>query len=97
MAEFRDREAIERGLLKKGFAKKDGGDHHRYIFLSHDGKKTSIHTKMSRGTRHRLVSTPLITLMARQCRLSTREFLALVDCPMTETAYREITAKQGIG
>jgi len=90
MGETRDRDAIERGLLKKGFMKKTGGNHHRYIFLSRDGKKTPIHTKMSRGEQHKRVSSNLLSLMARQCRLSTHDFLAFVDCHMTEETYRGI-------
>jgi len=35
------------------------------------------------------VGSALIARMARQCRLSTNEFLSLVDCPMTGNAYVE--------
>jgi len=96
MGEPRDRDAIEHGLLKKGFSQKTGGDHHRYIFLSRDGKKTSIHTKMSRGVQHKRISAPLVSLMARQCRLSSKDFLAFVDCPMTEEEYRQKVKMYGV-
>ena len=96
MSDARDRETIERGLLKKGFVKKIGGDHHRYILLSRDGKKTSVHTKTSRGTQHKRIEAPLIALMARQCRLSTKDFVDFVDCPMTEEAYRVKIKTHGV-
>jgi hypothetical protein len=42
------------------------------------------------------VGVELIVLMARQCRLTKKQFLSLIDCPMDETEYREILRQQGL-
>ena len=42
------------------------------------------------------IGVELIALMARQCRLTKKQFLSLIDCPMDETAYREILQQQGL-
>ena len=97
MGDGRERDEIEASLLKKGFVKKDGGDHHRYIYFTGDGQKTSVHTKISRGSKSRHIDTSLIALMARQCRLAKADFLQLVDCPLSRDGYAQKLAQQGVG
>ena len=41
------------------------------------------------------VGPSLIADMARQCRLSRAEFLALVDCSLTEAEYRQKLLDEG--
>jgi len=42
------------------------------------------------------ISTGLIALMAKQLRLTTKQFLELVDCTMTGKEYRNILKNKGI-
>jgi hypothetical protein len=96
MGETRARAVIEASFLKKGFLPKPGGDHYRYVYATTDGRKISVHTKVSRGTAHKNISDPLLALMARQCKLAKPDFLALVDCPMPRDGYAEKLKQQGV-
>ena len=89
MSSSRARSAIQESFIRKGFQEKDGGDHWRYIYLSRDGKKTAVHTKLSRGSKYKYLSDALIAQMAKQCRLAKMDFLELVDCPLDQEAYEE--------
>lgn len=75
---------VERALLNKGFRKKEG-DHHFFIYHSKAGRKTAVFTKTSHGERE--ISDHLLGKMAKQVRLSNREFDDLVDCPLSRDAY----------
>ena len=95
MGNSRARDAIQESFVKKGFLPKEGGDHWRYIYLSHDGKKTAVHTKISRGSKYKYLSDSLIAQMAKQCRLTKSDFLALVDCPLSRQEYEAKLQQQG--
>jgi hypothetical protein len=82
---------IERALLDKGFHFHD--THHRRFFLVVDGKRTAISTKISHGERE--CGASLVSVMARQVRLSRKNFLLLVKCSLTGEAYVEILRQQG--
>ncbi len=74
---------IERALLNKlGFESKSG--HHRIFRLYLDGKLVA-RTYISHG--HREVGRYHIGQMAHQMRLSRREFLDAVKCPLTQEEY----------
>jgi hypothetical protein len=53
-------------------------------------------TVISHGMMGHSLSSKLIGDMARQLHLSTRQFLALIDCPLDETGYRAILQEHGI-
>ncbi len=77
---------IERALLNKlGFEPKAG--HHRIFRLYLDGK-LAARTYMSH--RQREVGRYHISQMARQMRLSRREFLDAIECPLTQKEYYEL-------
>ncbi len=80
----RARKDVESGLLAKGFQQADS--HHHY-FIYHDlaGKKTPVKTKTSHAGKD--LDDNLLALMARQIRLTKKQFLDLVDCPLTRDAY----------
>lgn len=74
---------VERALLSKlGFESKVG--HHRIFRLYLDGKLVA-RTCISHG--HREVGRYHIGQMARQMRLSRREFLDAIECPLTRDEY----------
>lgn len=82
---------ISLSLLKKGFSE-DNNDHKKYtLFL--DGKRTNIRTKVSHGTKE--YGERLIREMRTQLRLSKREFMDLIDCPMTKEEYIQILIEKG--
>jgi len=74
---------IAASLLRKGF-QSTGGDHVFY-HLWVNGKKTAIFTKVSHGEKE--VSDGLIGKMARQTRLSRKDFCRLVECSLSGDDY----------
>jgi len=92
---MRDRETIKEALQKKGFRLKDG-DHFYFIYYSQNGQKSSVHTKISRGTKYKMLTDNLLALMSKQCKLSKSDFIGLVDCPLTREVYEEKLHKQEI-
>jgi hypothetical protein len=84
----RDRETLKDALQKKGFRLKTG-DHIYFIYYSQDGKKTSVHTKISRGSKYKVLTDNLLAQMSKQCKLPKSDFLGLIDCPLTQKAYEE--------
>ncbi len=83
---------IQRALLKKGFEKVNT-DHKIFIFY-HDGKKTSIHTKVSHGNKE--ISDQLIGHMAKQVSLTKPQFEDVVDCHLQQKDLIEIYSEKGI-
>ena len=88
----RDRIDIEKALEYKGF-KNRGGDHEFYVYHTLSGKKTIIKTKISRGSGYKVYTTPLISAMAKQCRLTNGNFLKLVDCNLSQIDYESILSR----
>ncbi|GBU24463.1 hypothetical protein R83H12_01093 [Fibrobacteria bacterium R8-3-H12] len=91
----RDRETIKESLQKKGFTLKEGGDHWRFIYMSRDGRKTSVNTKMSRGTKYRMINDGLLAQMSKQCKLQKADFIELIDCTLTRDSYEMKLRNQG--
>lgn len=82
---------ISSSLLKKGFSE-DNNDHKKYKLLL-DEKKTGIHTFVSHGTKE--YGEGLIKAMRKQLHLSKREFIDLIDCPMTKEEYIQMLVEKG--
>ena len=76
---------IDAALRKKGFHRSVSGDHIFYHFGD-----TDIRTKMSHGMMGHSLSADLISRMARQLRLTKKQFLDLIDCTLDEEGYRAI-------
>ena len=89
----RQRADVVSALEKKGFRKKPGGDHDYYSYWNISGKKTSIYTKVSRGTNYKTLSDSLIGKMARQTQLAKNKFLELVDCTLSQELYEKHITK----
>lgn len=90
----RDRHRVAQALRSKGFMD-TGKDHHRFIYYTLSGTKTSVFTKISRGTSHKSISRDNLGRMARQCRLSNAEFRELLDCPMGRDSYENLLKVNG--
>ncbi len=58
-----------------------------------EGKKTSIHTKISQGEK--VIHAQLIGMMSRQMRLSKGDFDHFVDCTLTGDGYRAKMIESG--
>lgn len=90
----RERSDIDSALQRKGFEKIEG-DHWFYIYWNLSGKKTMKKTKISRGTSHKTVGDILLGKMARQIGLSKMQFLELVDCTLSRSAYESVAFPAG--
>jgi len=75
---------VEKSLLNKGF-QSGGGDHNYFFYHSKAGKKTIVRTKTSHGARE--IDDNLLAQMAKQCRLTNKDFGLLIDCPLSRDAY----------
>jgi hypothetical protein len=84
---------VESALKKKGFDKTEG-DHHWFVYVTMEGEKTTSRTKTSHTQKMKDIPDNLLSQMARQCKLSKREFLDLIDCPLSREAYEEILGNQ---
>ena len=79
------------GLVRKGFQKKEND--HTFLHLFVNGLKTPIYTKVSHGEKQ--IGDKLLGAMARQVRLTRRQFLDLIECPLSETAYVDLLRNKG--
>lgn len=84
---------VERSLLAKGFQQREG-DHSFFVYHSRAGMKTRIFTKTSHGARE--IDDHLLAQMAKQCKLSGKDFGLLVDCPLDRGAYEGKLAAQSL-
>jgi len=75
---------VEKSLLIKGFLA-GGGDHNYFFYHTKKGKKTIVRTKTSHGSRE--IDDNLLAQMAKQCKLSNKDFGLLVDCPLSRDEY----------
>jgi hypothetical protein len=83
---------VERSLLAKGFAHREG-DHNYFNYYTKAGKKTAVFTKTSHGARE--IDDSLLGRMARQCKLSRGDFDRLIDCPLDRDGYEAKLIAQG--
>ena len=75
---------VEKSILSKGF-QPGGGDHNYFFYHSKVGKKTIVRTKTSHGARE--IDDNLLAQMAKQCKLSNKDFGLLVECPLSRDDY----------
>ncbi len=78
---------VDTALQRKGFVKDNEG-HHVYYYFYIEGKKTKIKTKISHGVSE--ISENLISLMSRQVKLKKKQFVDLVECPLTQQKYQRL-------
>jgi len=84
-----EREKIESSLLKKGFKLIES--HHRFYYYEHNGKLTSIRTKISTGSGYKTYSESLISQLKKQLKFnSKKELLDFINCPMTAEEYKDL-------
>jgi len=81
---MRKQSDVEAGLVRKGFRQSD--THHRFfIYHTEAGLKSKIRTKTSHGGQD--LDNWLLGQMAKQCGVSRKDFLDLVDCPLDRKSY----------
>ena len=94
MAATYKRAAVESALEAKGFRRRESG-HSYFIYYSEEGKKAPVRTKTSHGKGSADIPDNLFSRMAKQCKLHTAQFRALVDCPLSQAKYEELLTTNG--
>ena len=94
MSKMRAKQDVEKALVAKGF-NCEKTDHNYFIYHTTDGKKSRIKTKTSFGHKPKDIAGDLLSAMARQCKLSTDQFLQLVDCPLSRDLYEGLLSQGG--
>jgi hypothetical protein len=84
---------VEKSLQAKGFRSRDG-DHNYFNYYSKAGKKTAVFTKTSHGARE--IDDNLLACMAKQCKLSNKDFGLLIECPLDRDSYEAKLIAQGV-
>jgi hypothetical protein len=94
MAELKELE-IDSALLRKGFRKHEND--HAYYLLYVDGKRTSIRTKLSHGSKTKY-DDGLLSIIKRQLKMPNLQFLVeFVQCKKREEDYvTHLKEKEGI-
>lgn len=89
-----DRRDIESSLQSKGFKKVNSS--HKIYYFYHNGKKTSIRTKLSHGSSYKAYPDKLLDLVKKQLHLDTmRQLKDFCYCPLSEADYiRLLTSKK---
>lgn len=83
---------VEKSLEAKGF-QRTTGDHNFFHYHSKAGKKSRVFTKTSHGARE--IDDNLLSQMAKQCKLSNKDFGLLTDCPLDRDSYEAKLIAQG--
>ena len=92
---IRKKNMVEKSLLAKGFQLEQ--NHHRYFtYYTQENIRTPIKTKTSHGGKKKDLPDYLLGQMAKQCNLTKSEFLALIDCPMSQKEYENRLYEQGV-
>jgi hypothetical protein len=78
-------------FLAKGIVSDE--THHEMFWLVIGGKKTSIRTRISHGSKE--YGNQLLTLMSRQIGLKISELYRLVDCPMDGEKLKALLVGRG--
>jgi hypothetical protein len=90
----RPKDKVTSALVSKGFVPR-GAHHVMLVYYTTTGQKTRACTKTSHTPKMKDITDGLLAQMAKQCRLSTREFLGLVDCQVSRTAFEELLRERG--
>jgi hypothetical protein len=83
---------VSAALCAKGF-QEDRKRDHRYYFFYHDGRKSSIQTKISHNAAD--IDDFLCSAMSRQIRLTRPQFKDFVECPLRAEAYLKLLIEAG--
>ncbi|MBT4526404.1 MAG: hypothetical protein HOC24_07630 [Deltaproteobacteria bacterium] len=76
---------VESSLLRKGF--QASGKKHLMYYFYYKNKKTPVFTFLSHGKQD--IDSYLISKMSKQVKLSKKDYLDLINCPLTKEKYTE--------
>ncbi len=90
------RRKIIRALSKKGFVVVEKKRHTFLFFVDSKGRQSQIRTFISRGSSYKDYTLPLLKAMKNELKLKNlKELEALLNCPLSEEAYRALLSDRG--
>lgn len=84
-----ERRNVVSSLNNKGFKEDRRGDHIFYVYRGLSGEISRIRTRVSHSKKVKTLDEGLVGQMAKQCKLSRKDFRKFVDCSMDQTEYEE--------
>ncbi len=93
-----ERRRLVGALASKGFVRdpKSGRTDHDVYRLVSDGRKQPVLTKVSRGTKYRVLGNPLVLRVRGQMHLDRNQFDDFVGCPISQQDYLGILRAKGL-
>ena len=85
---------IRAGLVAKGFEIDEQRRHLVFVYQVLQGRTTTARTLLSHGSGGNDISDNLLGQMARQVGLDRKDFLRLIDCPMSRNDFDVIIVKR---
>jgi hypothetical protein len=89
-----DRARIISALKQKGFIE-GSGDHNYFLYHTTQNKMTNIFTKTSHGSGYKTLGDELVSKMAKQCKLPTKQFKEFVSCALSRESYEKLLVEAG--
>ena len=88
-----ERDTIREKLEAKGF--KNESKDHEFYYLYCNGKKMSVFTKISHGSKYKDYGDSLIAKVHRQMSITKKEFLDFIECSLTKEKYIALLIERG--
>lgn len=86
---------LKKTLKKKGFTLDPEKDHHQFYYLFVDGKKHSVYTYLSHGSKE--YGRSLMSQIKKQLKFNeSSEAERFFDCPMSKEEYIKLLVDRGI-
>ena len=86
---------LRRQLLRKGFQKKTGKQHHTTYLLHINGRKTDISVFWSHGDKE--IPESLQAWIRRDMCLTRMQFDSFIDCSLSKRDYALLMEERGLG
>lgn len=90
-----DYQELRSALVSKGGADEDRASHHVFFYVEVHGKRYRA-TKLSHSARGQ-ISSPIVSAISGQVRLTKRELKRFVDCTMGGEEWLELFWQRGLG
>jgi hypothetical protein len=85
---------IRSGLAAKGFTVDEQRRHIVLVYEDLQGRTTTARTLISHGAGGNEIHDALLGRMARQVGFARKDFLRLIDCPMSREEFDSVIAKR---
>lgn len=84
--EYRKRRIIIQNLKSQGF-KEERDRYYIVLKFSNKGAYAGIRTKLSHSSKFAEIDEEQISRMAKQCKVTKKQFVGLVECTVSQAGY----------